>query len=61
MFSDDRDDIEISIHIDLIEQLGGIALAVVMFQHLNEIATFDQRDDLFEADSSFPDEPGVLV
>jgi len=31
MFSDDRDDIEISIHIDLIEQLGGIALAVVMF------------------------------
>jgi hypothetical protein len=61
VFSDVRDDIEISTHIDLIEKLGGIALAVVMFQHLNEIAAFDQRDDLLEADSSFPDEPGVLV
>ena len=61
MFSDDRDDVDISIHIDFIEKLGGIALAVVVFQHLNETAVFDQCDDLFEADSSFTNEPGVLV
>lgn len=61
MVSDDRDDVDISINIDLIEKLVGIALAVVMFQHLNEMAAFNQRDDLFETDSAIPDEPGVLV
>jgi len=53
VFSDDRDDVYISVNIDFIEKLVGIALAVVMFQHLNEIAAFDQSDDLLEADSSF--------
>ncbi len=61
MFSDDRNDVDISIHIDCIEKLIGIALAVVVFQYLNEIAAFNQRDDLLEADFSFPDEPSVLV
>jgi hypothetical protein len=59
--SDDRDDVDISIHIDFIEKLVGIALSIVMFQHLNKMAAFNQHDDLFEADSSLPDEPGVLV
>ena len=51
MFSDDRDDVDISINIDFIEQLVGIVLSIVVLQHLYEIAAFDQRDDLFEADS----------
>lgn len=61
MVSDDWDDVSISTYIDFVEKLVGIAFAVVLFQHLNEIAAFNQRDDLFEADSALPDEPGVLV
>ncbi len=61
MVSDDWDDVNISTYIDFVEKLVGIALAVVMFQHLNEMAAFNQRDDLFEADSALPDEPGVLL
>jgi len=61
MFSDDRDDADISINIDFIEKLVGIAILIVVLQYLYEIAAFDQHDDLFEADSSFSNEPGVLV
>ena len=61
MVSDDWDDVNISTYIDFVEKLVGMAFAVVMFQHLNEMAAFNQRDDLFEADSALPDEPGVLV
>lgn len=61
MFSDNRNDVAVPIHIDLVEKLVRIAFAVVMFQHPNEMAALDQRDDLFEADPSLPDEPGVLV
>jgi len=61
VFSDDRDDVYVPIHIDLREQLVRIARVVVVFQHLDEMAAFDQRDNRFEANASFPDERGVLV
>lgn len=61
MFSDDRNDIDVTVNIDFIEKLVGIALPIMMFQDLNEMAAFDQCNDLLEADSSLADEPGVLV
>ena len=61
MFSHDWDDVYVPIHIDCIEQLVGIALAIVVFQHLNEMAAFNEGDDLLEADPSFLYEPGILV
>ena len=61
MVSNDRNDVDISINVDFIEQLVGVALTVMMFQYLDEIAVFDQRNNLLEADSSFSNEPGVLA
>ena len=49
---DHGDDVHITIDVDLVEKLVRVPLRVWVFEHPNELAAFDQGDDLLKADSA---------
>src|SRR5437667_3490125 len=59
-FPDHRHDVDIPVDFNLVEKLVRVPFRVWVLQHLNELATFDQGDDLLKADPALLEKPGVL-
>src|ERR1700730_1909412 len=60
-FSDHRHDVDIPVDLNLVQKLVRELSPVRVLQHLNELAAFDQGDDLRKADPALPDEPSVFL
>src|ERR1700730_247000 len=52
-FSDHWDDINVAINIHFVQELVRVSRLVRVLKHLNELAAFDQSDNLLKADASF--------